>query len=51
MSKIIFQYCRVSTTEQSTDGKGIENQKMVNERAIEALMAKHTSLDRGNVVA
>ncbi len=46
MSKIIFQYCRVSTTEQSTDGKGIDNQKMVNEKVISELMAQDSTLIR-----
>lgn len=35
MKKIILSYCRVSTSEQSTDGAGLENQKHVNNKAIE----------------
>lgn len=47
MNKIIFQYCRVSTTEQSSDGKGIENQKRENERYIQQLIKSNPSLVRG----
>ncbi|HEY9041084.1 MAG TPA: recombinase family protein [Rheinheimera sp.] len=37
MDKIILSYCRVSTTEQSTDGAGLENQQYANNQAIERL--------------
>jgi len=35
--KIILSYCRVSTTEQSMDGAGLENQQHKNDIAIKAL--------------
>ena len=37
MNKIILSYCRVSTSEQSTDGAGLDNQKYVNNKAIKQL--------------
>lgn len=39
MNKIILSYCRVSTSEQSTDGAGLDNQKHVNNLAINRLHA------------
>jgi DNA invertase Pin-like site-specific DNA recombinase len=37
MNKIILSYCRVSTSEQSTDGAGLDNQQDTNNIAIEQL--------------
>jgi DNA invertase Pin-like site-specific DNA recombinase len=35
MKKIIFSYCRVSTSEQTADGSsGLENQQYINNQAI-----------------
>jgi DNA invertase Pin-like site-specific DNA recombinase len=38
MIKIIVSYCRVSATEQSTSGNGLDNQKHINDQAISKLM-------------
>ncbi len=37
MNKIILSYCRVSTSEQSTEGAGLDNQKYTNDIAIKQL--------------
>ncbi len=47
MNKIIFQYCRVSTSEQQSHGMGLENQKLQNDNAIKRLMEDDPSLVRG----
>ncbi|MGJ8692135.1 MAG: recombinase family protein [Thalassotalea sp.] len=46
MDKIIFQYCRVSTSEQSSEGNGLDNQKRQNEAYIKALIDNDPSLIR-----
>lgn len=44
--KIIVSYCRVSTTKQSTDGIGLDIQKMSNDKAIASILSKDKSLTR-----
>lgn len=39
MNKIILSYCRVLTSEQSTDGAGLDNQKYINNIAIKQLQS------------
>ncbi len=40
MEKVNFQYCRVSTTEQSSEGNGIESQKCQNDRIYRRISPK-----------
>ena len=50
MNKIILAYCRVSTSEQSTDGAGLDNQKHVNNQAIERLQSTDSFIRAEDIV-
>ena len=50
MNKIIFSYCRVSSSEQSTDGIGLDIQQSKVNVSIKALMSSDSELIRGDDV-
>ena len=51
MNKIILSYCRVFTGEQSTDGADLDNQKHVNNIAINRLQAIDNYIRLEDIVA
>lgn len=50
MNKIIFSYCRVSSSEQSTDGIGLDIQQHKINESIDSLMSSDSELVRGEDV-